>query len=78
MEFSTCPSPATGTVILDGTDQGPNKDAAGNLLPKQCNTGLHTLSLRCPAGKTCSPPQVTTVIRDTDPIAPLEVAFQCV
>ncbi|BDV44037.1 hypothetical protein GURASL_29600 [Geotalea uraniireducens] len=78
MEFFVCPCPATGNVILDGVDQGPNKDSAGVLQPKQCSAGRHTVSLRCPAGKNCTPSQVAVVIRDTDPIAPQEVAFQCV
>lgn len=78
MEFFVCPCPETGTVILDGIDQGPNRDAAGLLQAKHCNPGRHTVALRCPAGKTCIPSQQTVVIRNTDPVAPLEVAFQCV
>lgn len=78
MEFFVCPCPATGNVILDGNDQGPNKDGSGNLLTKQCNAGLHTIALKCKAVNTCSPPQVTVVIKNTDPISPMEVAFQCV
>jgi predicted acylesterase/phospholipase RssA len=77
MEFFQCLCPVTGRVILDGIDQGPNKDSAGNLLTKQCNAGLHTISLQCPDGKKCSPRQVEIEIKDTDPIAPLEVAFKC-
>ncbi len=77
MEFFQCPCPVTGRVILDGSDQGPNKDNAGNLLTKQCNAGLHTIALQCPNGKKCSPPQVKIEIKDTDPISPLEAAFKC-
>ncbi len=78
MEFFVCPCPVTGNVILDGNDQGTNKDSAGNLQTKQCNEGLHTISLRFPDGKKCSPLQVNVVIKDTDPISPMEVVFQCV
>ena len=78
MEFFVCSCPATGNVILDGNDQGPNKDDSGNLQTKQCNAGLHTIVLQCPVGKPCSPPQVTVVIENTDPISPMEVTFQCV
>ncbi len=76
-EFFVCPCPETGNVILDGKDQGPNKDISGTLSPMQCNTGLHTIALKCPAGKTCKPQQVTMVIKDTNPASPREVAFQC-
>jgi len=75
VEFFRCPCPRKGNVILDGIDLGPNKDVFGNLLTKQCNTGLHIIALRCLNGSTCPPQQVE--IRDTDPISPLEVAFQC-
>lgn len=78
MEFFVCPCPMTGTVILDGADQGPNKDETGRLLTKQCNPGVHSFELRCPEGKVCSPPKVVLLVRNTDPIEPLEVAFQCV
>jgi hypothetical protein len=77
MEFFVCPCPATGNVILDGNDQGPNKDGSGRLLTKMCNKGLHTIALQCPAGQTCFPPQISTVIEKTDPISPMEVPFQC-
>jgi hypothetical protein len=65
-------------VILDGNDQGPNRDHAGNLKTKQCNTGLHTIALLFSSGKKCLPSQQTLVIENTDPISPMEVAFQCV
>ena len=77
MELFQCLCSVTGRVILDGTDQGPNRDSDGSVLTKQCNEGLHTISFQCPDGKTCSPSQYTIEIRDTDPIAPLEVAFIC-
>lgn len=78
MEFFVCPCPVTGNVILNGNDQGPNKDGAGNLLTKQCNAGLHLIALQCPAGKKCSPQQYKIEIKDTNPISPMEVPFQCV
>lgn len=78
MEFFVCPCPATCNVILDGIDQGPNMDSSGNLLTKQCNAGLHTISLNCPGGKKCFPAQVEIEVMDTDPISPLEVPFKCV
>jgi hypothetical protein len=77
MEFFVCPCPATGRVMLDGEDQGPNKNADGVLLPKECNAGGHRISLRCADGKACIPPQVDRVIANTDPILPLEVPFRC-
>jgi hypothetical protein len=77
MEFFVCPCSVTGSVILDGNDQGTNKDGAGRLLTKMCNKGLHAISLQCPSGQTCFPPLVSTVIENTDPISPLEVPFQC-
>lgn len=78
MEFFRCPCPVTGTIFLDGKNLGDNRDKSGKLWTKQCNAGLHTITLQCPAGKTCSPKQVTLEIADTDPISPLEVPFTCV
>jgi hypothetical protein len=78
IQFFICQCAFTGNVILDGNDQGPNKNDSGNLLTKQCNAGLHTISLRCPDGKKCSPQQIKIDIKDTDPISPMEVAFKCV
>ena len=45
MEFFTCPCPERGNVVLNGVNQGPNKDDDGKLLTKQCNTGEHTRTL---------------------------------
>ena len=78
MEFFICPCSATGNVILDGVDQGPNKDGNGNLLPKQCNEGFHAISLKCPNGKNCSPSRVEMQIARTNPISPLKVPFECI
>lgn len=75
MEFFRCPCPERGAVMLDGGDQGPNKDAAGHLLTKQCNRGLHFVALQCSDGTVCGKRLVE--IKDTDPISPLEVPFQC-
>jgi hypothetical protein len=61
--------------MLDGGSQGSNKDKAGNLLTKQCNRGLHYVALQCPDGTICGKRLVE--IKDTDPICPLEVPFQC-
>jgi len=77
MEFFQCRCPVTGRVILDGSDQGPNKDSAGKLRTIQCNAGQHTISLQCPDRKKCSSPQVKIEIKDTDPISPMEVPFKC-
>ncbi|MGA3208070.1 MAG: hypothetical protein ABSE05_09610 [Syntrophales bacterium] len=74
-EFFQCPCSGKGDVILDGSNEGPNKDDADNLLPKQCNAGQHVISLECSSGRRCSPKQVE--IKDTDPISPMQVAFQC-
>ena len=76
-EFFVCPCPATGNIILDGHDQGLNKYASGKLWTKQCGTGLHRISLQCRGGKACSPVEVVVEIKDTDPISPMEVPFQC-
>lgn len=75
MEFFTCPCPQRGNVLLDGNDQGPNKNDDGNLLTKQCNRGLHYVSLKCADGKSCQTRLVA--FRNTDPILPMEVPFQC-
>jgi hypothetical protein len=75
MEFFHCPCPGSGSVILDGSDQGLNKDHAGNLLTKQCNRGLHFVALQCAEGRMCGKRLVE--IRDSDPILPLEVPFRC-
>lgn len=77
MEFYQCSCPGTGRVILDGIDQGPNKDSAGNLLTKQCDAGPHTISVLYDAGNTCSPAQIKIEIKDTDPISPMEIVFNC-
>jgi len=77
MEFFQCSCPVSGRVIFDGSDQGLNKDSAGNLLTKQCNAGQHTVALLCGAGNKCSPSLVEIEIRNTDPISPLGVLFQC-
>ena len=77
MEFFTCPCPERGNVILDGVSQGSNKDRAGNLVTKQCNTGLHRIALKCPDGKQCDPVEIQVEILNTDPISPMEVPFKC-
>jgi hypothetical protein len=81
MEFFVCSCPCSGAccnVTLNGKDQGPNKDASGNLLTKQCGKGQHTISLQCSGGKTCTPREITVVIENTNPLTPKEVTFQCV
>jgi hypothetical protein len=77
MEYFVCPCSATGQVILDGQDRGPNKNPQGDLLAKQCSAGRHTLALQFPNGRACIPPQVTLTIRDTDPVLPQEIPFDC-
>ncbi|HBA87251.1 MAG TPA: hypothetical protein DCZ75_04465 [Geobacter sp.] len=78
MEFFTCPCPETGDVMLDDKNLGPNRDAGGKLLTKQCNPGLHTVVLRFSDGRCCDPSSVKVRIRETDPILPMEVPFKCV
>ncbi len=73
MEFFNCPCDEKGNVILDGNDLGPNQDAAGNLLTKQCNAGLHRITLRGPDGRTFPPKEMD--IKNTNPISPMEVPF---
>ena len=77
MEFFVCPCTATGNVILDGQNQGPNKDGLGKLLTKLCNEGLHTVSLQLDGGRVSHPAQIKVVIEGTDPFFPMEVPFQC-
>ena len=77
LQFFRCPCPSRGNVILDGKDVGPNRDTKGKLLTKQCNEGLHVISLKCKGSKHCDPPAVTVHITGTDPIQPLEVPFKC-
>lgn len=77
MEFFQCSCSERARVILDGRDQGFNKDDSGNLLTKQCNAGLHSITLVCLNGKKCTPELVELEIKDTDPIMPMEVSFQC-
>lgn len=78
MQFFQCPCPETGNVILDGNNQGPNKDGDGRLLTKRCNEGLHIISLQCSQGKNCFPSQARIEIKNTNPISPLQVPFKCV
>jgi len=77
MEFFTCSCPEKGDVILDGVSQGSNKDHAGNLITKQCNTGLHKITLKCAEGKQCKPVEIQAEVFYTDPIAPMEISFKC-
>jgi hypothetical protein len=77
MEFFVCPCKATAHVVLDGNDQGLNRDSSGGLRTIQCNAGLHTVSLRRDSGRSCTPSKVDVVIKDTDPISPMEVHFRC-
>lgn len=75
MEFFQCPCPETGNVLVDGKDQGPNKDGAGKPQTKMCNPGLHWISLECRVGKKCGRKLVEVV--ETDPVMPMEVPFIC-
>ncbi|MCP4666702.1 MAG: hypothetical protein GY849_10060 [Deltaproteobacteria bacterium] len=77
MEFFTCPCPERGDVVLDSVSQGSNKDQAGNIVTKQCNTGLHKIALKCHDGKKCDPAEIKIEICNTDPISPMEVPFKC-
>ena len=77
MEFFRCPCPKRGSVILNGSDLGSNMDATGKLLTKVCGQGLQRISLQFPDGKQCIPPQIEIEIKNTDPISPMEVPFQC-
>jgi hypothetical protein len=78
MEFFVCTCPATGNVILDSYDQGPNRDQNGALVPKLCHSGLHIIALQCSAGKPCPSPKVTVIIENTDQCSPLCLSFNCV
>jgi hypothetical protein len=76
-EFFVCPCPGRGYVILDDNSQGSNKNDALTLFTKQCNTGLHSVSLACQVGRVCRVVKVEIQIEDTDPIEPMEVPFEC-
>ena len=77
MEFFTCPCPGKGTVILDGNEQGSNRDEDGGLRVFQCGRGLHRIALECTDGKRCSNSPQEVMISDTNPISTQEVPFQC-
>ncbi|MBN2429810.1 MAG: hypothetical protein JXK94_15855 [Deltaproteobacteria bacterium] len=77
MEFFTCPCLERGVVILDGNEQGSNKDENGNLRTFQCGRGLHRIELKCSCGKKCLDSPREVMIVDTNPIIPMEVPFQC-
>jgi len=77
MEFFTCPCACKGKVILDGNDQGENKNENDDLLVKQCGRGLHQIALECVDGKQCLDSPRVVMIKKTNPINPLEVPFQC-
>jgi hypothetical protein len=77
MEFFVCPCNGKGMVFIDGVSFGANKDAAGDLVPFECNTGLHLISLVCLDGKHCVEPPQKVVIQDTNPIDPQKVSFTC-
>jgi hypothetical protein len=77
MEFFTCPCPETGVVILDGKEQGNNKDENGDLRTMQCGRGLYRIELRCSCGKQCINSPREVMIEGTNPIIPMEVSFQC-
>ncbi len=74
MEIFECRCAERGTVILDGSVQGPNVDADGKVITYQCQAGFHTITLRFPDGQKCIPQQVE--IRGTKPQAPLQVRFE--
>lgn len=77
MEFFTCPCPGNGMVILDGNEQGNNRDENGKIRILQCGRGLHEVALECMEGKQCSNSPQEVMISDTNPITPQEVTFQC-
>lgn len=78
IQFFYCSCPLQGNVMLDGVNLGPNKDGPrGKLLAKQCNEGLHEVSLLCLYGKRCSFSSQRIRVQSTDPISPLEVRFEC-
>lgn len=77
MEFFTCLCPKRGNVIIDGVIQGFNKNQVGDLVTKQCNSGLHQIALKCLDGKECDPLEIQVEILNTDPISPMQVSFNC-
>lgn len=80
MEFfiCTCSDPdGSGDVILDGVNLGNNMDQLGNPNIKQCERGLHSVSLDCHEGKQCDPDEVDVEIKNTDPIDPMVISFSC-
>lgn len=77
MEFFTCPCPGNGMVILDGNEQGNNKDENGKIRTLQCGRGLHQVVLECTHGEQCADSPQEVMIAETNPITPQEVPFQC-
>ncbi len=77
MDFFCCPCPVKGTVILDGNEQGPNKDESGDDRTLQCGSGKHRIALNCLVGRTCKQESQLVNVSGTNPILPLEVSFQC-
>lgn len=77
MEFFTCPCPGNGRVILDGNEQGNNKDENGNMRTLQCGQGLHQIALQCNHGEQCAHSPQKVMISKTNPIIPQELTFQC-
>ncbi|OEU72537.1 MAG: hypothetical protein BA864_14680 [Desulfuromonadales bacterium C00003093] len=77
MEFFTCPCPEKGMVVLNGNEQGYNKDENGKIRVFQCGRGLHEVALECREGKLCTNSPQEVMISDTNPITPQEVPFQC-
>ncbi|MBU0973056.1 MAG: hypothetical protein KKC20_20595 [Proteobacteria bacterium] len=76
MEFFKVPCPGKGNVNLDGVFQGPNFQN-GALHVFQCNRGDHDIEMTCLVGKNCKESMQNKVVKDTDPILPMEVPFSC-
>lgn len=77
MEFFACPCPGRGRVMMDGNEQGDNKEDDGSVRTLQCGRGLHRIALECADGKQCLDSPRNVMIAKTNPISPEEVAFRC-
>ncbi len=76
MEFFKVPCPGKGNVKLDGVFQGPNFQN-GELHVFQCNRGDHDIEMECLVGKKCKEALQNKIVKNTDPILPMEVPFVC-
>ena len=76
MEFFMVNCPGLGSVAVDGSYQGDNRDDM-ELKVFQCNRGTHDISMECQDGKLCQESSKRVQLEDTNPIMPMEITFTC-